>query len=235
MSLWETVTWDIARAGGFTAYLLLGLSVALGLALSMKWQSPSKWPRIINNELHNFLALLALVFTTVHVLAVWIDPYTKFGWNEVFIPFLTHYRTLWMSLGIVALYLGIAIGISTLLRPYIGYTWWRRLHYITIAIYIMVTIHGIMTGSDTKTTWGLGIYGGSIAVIGLLLTRRIVLSMKARNQKRIVPVANAKRQPGEIAAAAMNTQQPQSYARPVTREAQQAYQNARNRTYDSRR
>jgi predicted ferric reductase len=234
MSLWETVTWDIARAGGFTAYILLGLSVAMGLALSMKWQSPSKWPRIINNELHNFLALLALVFTTVHVLAVWIDPYTKFGWNEVFIPFLTHYRTIWMSLGIVALYLGIAIGISTLLRPYIGYTWWRRLHYVTIAIYILVTIHGIMTGSDTKTTWGLGIYGGSIAVIGLLLTRRIVLSMKARNQKRAVPVANAKRQSGEIAAA-MNTQQPQTYVRPVTRDAQQAYQNARNRAYDSRR
>jgi predicted ferric reductase len=234
MTLWETVTWDIARAGGFTAYILLGLSVALGLALSMKWQSPSKWPRIINNELHNFLALLALVFTTVHVLAVWIDPYTKFGWNEVFIPFLTSYRTLWMSLGIVALYLGIAIGISTLLRPYIGYKWWRRLHYVTIAIYIMVTIHGIMTGSDTKTTWGIAIYGGSIAVIGLLLTRRIVLSVKARNQKRAVPVANAKRQPGEIAATTMNAQR-QSYTAPVTREAQQVYQNARNRTYDSRR
>jgi predicted ferric reductase len=235
MTLWETVTWDIARAGGFTAYILLGLSVALGLALSMKWQSPSKWPRLINNELHNFLALLALVFTTVHVLAVWIDPYTKFGWSEVVIPFLTHYRTLWMSLGIVALYLGIAIGISTLLRPYIGYTWWRRLHYVTIAIYILVNIHSIMTGSDTKTAWGIAIYGSSIAVIGLLLTRRIVLSVKARNQKHAVPVANAKRQPGEIAGAAMNMQQPQSYARPVTREAQQTYQNTRNRAYDSRR
>ncbi len=258
MTLWETVTWDIARAGGFTAYLLLGLSVAMGLALSMKWQSPSKWPRLINNELHNFLALLALVFTTVHVLAVWIDPYTKFGWSEVFIPFLTHYRTIWMSLGIVALYLGIAIGISTLVRPYIGYKWWRRLHYVTLALYVLVTIHSMMTGTDTKTAWGLGIYGGSILVIGLLLTRRIVLSVKARNQKRAVPVAHVQRQPGQVAVATMNAQQQQVYTPPTreaqqayqnarsraqqqqvyvppTREAQQAYQNARNRAYDPRR
>ncbi len=215
MSLWEAVTWDVARAGGFTAYILLGLAVALGLALSMKWQSPSKWPRIINNELHNFLTLLALVFTTVHVLAVWIDPYTHFGWNEVFIPFLTHYRTIWMSLGIVALYLGIAIGISTWIRPFIGYAWWRRLHYLTLALYVLVTIHGIMTGSDTSTGWGIGIYGGSIVVIGLLLARRIILARKAHDQKRQVAVAAAQRQAGQVAAG-MNTQR-QHYAVPATR------------------
>ena len=33
-TLWETVTWDVARAGGFTAYILLTLAVVAGLALS---------------------------------------------------------------------------------------------------------------------------------------------------------------------------------------------------------
>jgi predicted ferric reductase len=212
MTLWEAVTWDVARAGGFTAYILLGLAVALGLALSMKLQSPSKWPRIINNELHNFLTLLALVFTTVHVLAVWIDPYTHFGWNEVFIPFLTHYRTIWMSLGIVALYLGIAIGISTWIRPFIGYAWWRRLHYLTLALYVLVTFHGILTGSDTSEGWGIGIYVGSIVVIGLLLTRRIILAVQARDQKRQAAVAAAQRPPRQVPPT-MNAQR-QQYATP---------------------
>lgn len=54
MSIWQTVTWDVARAGGFTAFGLLTLSVAAGLMLSLQIQSPS-WPRIINSELHNFL------------------------------------------------------------------------------------------------------------------------------------------------------------------------------------
>src|SRR5262245_58374544 len=126
-TIWETVTWNVARAGGFTTYILLALSVITGLALSTQLQSPSRAPRLINNELHNFLTLLGTIFLGVHILAVWLDPFTKFGWNEMLIPLASHYRPIWMALGIVALYLGIAIGISTLLRPRIGYTWWRRL------------------------------------------------------------------------------------------------------------
>jgi hypothetical protein len=113
MSLWQEVTWDIARAGGMTAYVLLTLAVALGLTLSTQLQSPSKWPRLVNNELHNFLTLLALIFTCIHILAVWVDPFTHFGLNEILIPLASYYRPVWMALGIVAFYLGLAIGIST--------------------------------------------------------------------------------------------------------------------------
>src|SRR5450631_1037749 len=120
MTLWEAVTWDITRAGGFTAYILATLSVVIGLALSMQWQSPGKWPRLINNEMHNFLTLLTLIFVVIHVLIAWIDPYTKFGWNEIFIPLVSHYQPLGMALGIITLYLGLAIALSTWVRPKIG-------------------------------------------------------------------------------------------------------------------
>jgi len=50
--------------------------------------------------------------------------------------------------------------ISTWLRPRIAYTWWRRLHVLTLAIYALVTIHGIGTGSDTRTWWGRSSVGG---------------------------------------------------------------------------
>lgn len=172
MSIWQSVTWDIARAGGFTAFGLLTLSVAIGLALTLHWQSPG-WPRIINSELHNFVTLLALIFTSVHVLAVWIDPFTSFGWSEVFIPLVSHYRPLWMAFGIVAFYLGIAIGISTWLRPLIGYTWWRRLHVLTLLLYGLVVVHGIATGSDTRTWWGAGIYACSVLLVGVVLWMRL--------------------------------------------------------------
>lgn len=185
MTLWESITWDIARTGGFLAYILLTLSVAIGLALTLHWQSP-RWPRIINNELHNFVTLLSLVFVIVHVLAVWIDPFTSFGLNEVLIPFISHYRPIWMALGIIALYLGIAIGISTLLRPYIGYKWWRNLHVLTLVIFALVLVHGIATGSDTRTWWGITIYGGSILLVGGLLWQR--LYYPANKQSRAHPV-----------------------------------------------
>src|SRR5260370_2445335 len=157
-TIWETVTWDVARAGGFTAYVLLTLAVVVGLALSTQLQSPSRWPRLLNSELHNFLTLLSAIFTVVHVLAVWLDPFTHFGWSEVFLPFASHYRPVWMAFGIVALYLGVAIGMSTWLRLRIGYTWWRRLHVLTLAIYALVTLLRIGPRSSTHTSCVLRIY-----------------------------------------------------------------------------
>ena len=179
-TIWQNVTWDVARAGGFTAYILLTLAVIVGLALSTQIQSPSRWPRLLNSELHNFLTLLSTIFLVVHVLAVWIDPFTHFGLNEILIPLASTYRPVWMALGIVGLYLGIAIGISTWLRPRIGYKWWRRLHVLTLGIFALATIHGIGTGSDTQTPWALGIYLVSTILVGSLLWRRVFLSKGKR-------------------------------------------------------
>ncbi len=182
MSIWQAVTWNVARSGGFTAYILLTLAVAVGLMLSAQVQSPSRWPRLLNSELHNFLALLSAIFLVVHILAVWVDPFTHFGWSEILIPFVSYYRSSWMALGIVALYLGLAVGISTWLRPRIGYTWWRRLHVLTFGVYALATLHGLGTGSDTQTWWGLGIYLVSIVLVGLLLCQRLLATANKRKR-----------------------------------------------------
>jgi Ferric reductase like transmembrane component len=178
MSTWSAITWDVARAGGFTAFLLLTLSVALGLSLSLKLQAP-RWPRIINNELHNFVTIVTLVFIGVHVLAVWLDPFTQFGLNEILLPLASHYRPIWMGLGIVAAYLALAVALSVYIRPRIGYAWWRRLHYLTFAVYALTLAHGIATGSDTRTWWGIAIYGGSALLITALLWRRLARPVTA--------------------------------------------------------
>ncbi|GHO81582.1 hypothetical protein KSD_93530 [Ktedonobacter sp. SOSP1-85] len=176
--IWQDITWDVARAGGFTSYILLTLAVFVGLALSTQVQSRTHWPRLINSELHNFLTLLSTTFLGIHIAAVWVDPFTHFGWREILLPFASHYRPLWMALGIIGLYLGLAIGLSTLLRPRIGYTWWKRLHVLTLAIFVLAGVHGIMTGSDTHVTWAMGIYVASFLLVTPLLSRRILAGKK---------------------------------------------------------
>ncbi len=163
-TIWETVTWDVARAGGFTAYVLLTLAVVVGLALSTQIQSPSRWPRLLNSELHNFLTLLSTIFLGVHVLAVWIDPFTHFGWKEILIPLASHYRPEWMALG----------------------------HVLTLGIFALAALHGIGTGSDTQTWWALGIYLVSIAVVGALLWRRVLSSKGKRKHVPARPVTPAR-------------------------------------------
>ena len=207
MTLWQAVTWDVARAGGFTAYILLTLAIAVGLMLSAQVQSPSRWPRLLNSELHNFLTLLSTIFLGVHILAVWIDPFTHFGWNEVFLPFVSHYRPVWMALGIVALYLGIAIGISTWLRPRIGYTWWRRLHVLTLGVYALATIHAIATGSDTQTPWAFAIYAISIVVVGLLLWQRMIVQSKNKQKRKHAAAHPPMQRPATVAMPQSQLQQ----------------------------
>ena len=179
--LWQQVTWDVARAGGILAYLLLTVSVALGLALSMRWQRP-RWPRLFTNEMHGFVALLCLVFVAVHVLAVVLDPYTHFGWRDVLVPLATSYRPIWMALGIVGLYLLLAVWISTKLRAHIGYAWWRKLHTGTFAVYLLATLHGLATGTDTRQPWALDLYAGSALLVAALLINRLLTPIGANGR-----------------------------------------------------
>jgi predicted ferric reductase len=77
-----------------------------------------------------------------------------------------------MAFGIVGLYLGVAIGLSTWLRPHIGYQLWRKLHILTLALYTFATVHGIMSGTDTRTWWAVGMYGASVLMVGALVALR---------------------------------------------------------------
>jgi len=173
MISWQAVTWDVARTGGFVAYTLVTVSVALGLVLSLRWRTRG-WPRWASTDLHRYVTLLALVFTGVHTLAVWLDPFMSFGPGEVFVPLISHYRPIWMALGIVAAYLLLAIWLSERIQRLVGYGWWRRMHYLTFVVYGLVTVHGIAMGSDTRAPWGLAIYGSSVALVGALLAIRLL-------------------------------------------------------------
>ncbi|MEP6976433.1 MAG: iron reductase [Thermoleophilia bacterium] len=166
------LVWYTARAAGFTTFLLLTLSVALGLVLSARWKGRG-WPRFVTNELHRFATLLALVFLGIHIAAVWVDPFTRFSAAGVFVPLAGSYRPLWTALGIVGFYLVLAIWVSTLLRRVIGYAWWRRLHGLAFVLYGFAFLHGIGAGSDSGTGWGAAIYFGSLGLVAVLTVWRI--------------------------------------------------------------
>ncbi len=137
------LTWDVVRASGFAAYGLVALSIVVGLLLSQRAQSRDHWPRFVNQEVYQYTLLLAGMFSAVHGISAWLDPFMKFHWYEVLIPFKSHYRPLWLALGIVSLYLGMAVGLSTWLRPWIGHKVWRMFHYVNYLVFVLVTLHGL--------------------------------------------------------------------------------------------
>lgn len=173
MTIDHTLTWEVARVGGLVAYVLLTASVALGLLLSLKVNS-ERWPRFITNGLHQFVTVVALVFTGIHSLAVLLDPFTGFTPAEVLVPLVAHYRPLWIAMGIAAAYLLVAVWASEYVRGWVGYAWWRRFHYLSFAVFLLGTLHGLGTGSDTAQPWALAMYGVAGGLVTLLLAWRLV-------------------------------------------------------------
>lgn len=156
--------WYIGRGSGIVSYLLLTLSVVLGIALSQRWHSPS-WPRLVVHEAHRWATLTFYLFVLLHVSMMLLDPYIGFSVADVTVPFVSDYRPLWLSLGIIAAELALAIGASVLVRERIGYRAWHLLHGLAYPLFAMSLLHGFGTGSDAGTTWAMLLYAGSAGAV----------------------------------------------------------------------
>ncbi len=158
------LAWYSVRASGYTALLLLTLSMVSGILMSLKVRS-AWWPRALTNELHAFLSLVSLVFIGIHVVTTILDPYAAFGLAGALVPFATGYQTLGMATGIVATYLMLAVWISSQLQSRIGWRTWRALHYSVFAVYVLSVVHTLMAGEDGSTTWGVWMTVVSVVIV----------------------------------------------------------------------
>jgi DMSO/TMAO reductase YedYZ heme-binding membrane subunit len=156
------ITWEIARAGGIVAWGLATASVVWGLALSTRLAKRRPWPAWLL-DMHRFLGALAVVFTVVHVGAVLLDSYTHFSLAAVLVPFVATWHPTAVAWGIVAFYVLLAVEVTSLLKPRIGHTWWRRTHYLSFALFAFSTVHAVMAGTDTRS----GLVLIALAVVSL--------------------------------------------------------------------
>ncbi|MGA7670089.1 MAG: ferric reductase-like transmembrane domain-containing protein [Nitrolancea sp.] len=169
----SNLLWYVGRGSGITAYLLLTFSVVLGIALSRRWHS-TRLPRMVIDELHRWLTTTFYVFVAIHIVTILIDPFTHFRVIDVIVPFASGYRPIWLSLGIIGTELSIAAGASVWVRKWIGYRVWHVLHLTAYPIFLMSLLHGIGTGTDTKTSWMTLLYVISfVLVAGATLWRLI--------------------------------------------------------------
>jgi sulfoxide reductase heme-binding subunit YedZ len=162
-----TATWDMTRAAGFTAYVLLWAAVVGGMAAHMqlrpKWLVPT-W--LI--ESHRMTSVLALSFVVAHILALLLDEWVPFTLFTSLVPFQSDYRPLPVGLGIIALWLLVFVLASTALSGFVSYRAWKRMHYLSFPCWVLALVHGITAGSDTSTIPALAVYAStSVFVAGL--------------------------------------------------------------------
>ncbi len=161
----EKLAWYISRSSGLLAWVLCGLSIVWGLALSTRFIRRRGLPAWLL-DVHTFLGGLAVVFTGVHLVALVADNYTVFGWRELFVPMASEYRPGAVAWGIVAFYLLIAIELTSLIRKRLSRRVWHTVHLTSFGVFGAGTLHGIQAGSDWSN---LVVKIGSLVVGSLVI------------------------------------------------------------------
>lgn len=173
-----STTWYVARASGVVTLAFLTASVLLGILTSFRWSSPA-WPRFVVEFVHRNVSLLVLVFLALHVVTVIADSFVPIRWIDVVVPFVSSYRPFWLGLGAVAFDLLLALVITSLLRHRIGFTTWRVVHWFAYACWPVAVLHGLGTGSDTKSGIVLGFTAACIVAVLVAAAFRVRAGLRA--------------------------------------------------------
>jgi methionine sulfoxide reductase heme-binding subunit len=175
--------WYLSRAAGLSAYLALTLSVVWGLLLSTNLAD--KWiARGRSVELHRWISAAALALIVAHALVLVGDPYVRFDLVDLLVPFAAAYRRLAVALGVVSAYCTVIVFGSFWLRRVLGQRTWRAVHILAFPTYGLVTLHGMLAGSDSGTLWMRLVYLLSITLVLWLVAYRLIARYAARMSVR---------------------------------------------------
>ncbi|MGE5248570.1 MAG: hypothetical protein ACM3QS_00010 [Bacteroidota bacterium] len=160
--------WYLTRAAGLMGYLLLWLSTAWGLTVSSKILDPVL-ERTFTYDFHEWLSLLGLGFTGVHVIVLMLDKYLPYNAWQVLIPFLSPYRPLWVGVGVISAYLSLLVTVTFYLRRHIGMSAFRKIHYLSLLGYVGATLHGLYAGTDSVLPLASVLYKGTFLITLFLI------------------------------------------------------------------
>jgi methionine sulfoxide reductase heme-binding subunit len=183
--------WIVSRSSGIVAFVLVTVSVFLGLTMAGK---PYRDPRLSRSlkALHEQTALAALIAIGIHGLGILLDPWLQPGVVGVTVPFAIGVHRLSVAVGIVAGYTALLLGVSFYFRRRIGAKLWRKAHRATIAVYVLGLLHAFGAGSDTHSVLFLAWAAGTGVPIALLFVYRLGAGRRAGERRRRAARANAR-------------------------------------------
>jgi methionine sulfoxide reductase heme-binding subunit len=148
----QQVFWFASRAFGITAMVLLGISVAVGLAMSGRLARRPGLPAKLKH-FHESAMLVTLGLIVAHAGLLLFDGYLRPGLAGITLPFALGYRPAFTGIGIIAGWLAMILGLSFYARKRIGVKTWRFMHRFTIIVYLLALGHVVGAGTDARSWW----------------------------------------------------------------------------------
>jgi predicted ferric reductase len=144
----EKIWWYLSRSSGIIALVLLVLSVVWGVLLATRALKPYDRPAWLL-DLHKWLGGTALVMTGLHLFGLVMDSWISFGFADLFVPGASDFKPLAVAIGIVSMYVMIAIQASSYMRKRLSPRVWRGIHVLSYGLVWTSAIHAGMAGTDT--------------------------------------------------------------------------------------
>ncbi|GAA4778032.1 hypothetical protein GCM10023200_08680 [Actinomycetospora chlora] len=193
--------WNISRALGLAALLLMGVVLALGALhnTSLSRLAGQALPRFVLVALHRNLSLITVVFVALHVVTVLVTPYLPLHWYHVVVPGTASFNPWPVGLGAVALDLLLAVVISSSLRRFLSKRVWLVVHWTSYVCFPVAVAHAVANASFRGGTWWT-------LVVPVLATAVVVWALLYRRSARrraALPLADRGRtDPAEARRAA---------------------------------
>lgn len=184
------ITWYLARSGGLVAWALLVVATAWGLLLTTRVLGRRPGPAWLL-DVHRHLGDLALLLTALHVGAIVLDDHVDYSPGEVLVPFADDRDRLAVAAGVTAMWLLVAVQVSSWGRGRLGDRLWRRLHLGTVPLVVLASLHGALAGTDA--THPLVLVLGAVLAAELLLLAgiRVVRGRPGRGRPPHTPPRRA--------------------------------------------
>jgi sulfoxide reductase heme-binding subunit YedZ len=176
--------WFISRGSGLVLLVLFTAVMMLGAATRLGW-APRRWPRFVTAELHRALSLFAVALLSLHVVTAIADPYVSIGWAATVLPFLSPYRTVAIGLGTLAVDLGGAVLLTSVLRHRLGFSSWRAVHWLAYQAWPAAFGHALSAGNDVHTVWVAATIWGSAAAAAVAVAARSAARIRRAPRSRL--------------------------------------------------
>jgi methionine sulfoxide reductase heme-binding subunit len=162
--------WVLSRGAGTTALILSSASVGVGLVMSGKLLKVSSPDRRVYHEV---LSLAVMVAIAVHAIALLADSFLHPSVVDVTVPFVFSYKTFSTSLGIIAGWGMIFLGLSYYVRDRIGNERWKLIHRFTLLVWGAGLVHTFTEGTDRGQLWFIALIVLTTAPTLMLLGYRV--------------------------------------------------------------
>ena len=145
----QQLWWYVARSTGIVAWALVAAAVIWGLLLTTRLLGGRSAPKWLL-DLHRFLGGLAVIFTGLHLVGLVADSYTHFGPVDLLVPLASAWKPAPVALGVVAMYLLLAVELTSLAMRRLPRRLWRWVHLTSFGSFWLATLHGVLAGTDAS-------------------------------------------------------------------------------------